>query len=531
MKKYINIFTLLILLSTLNACKKDLDINSNPNSATGSNVQPSLILPNAITVTAANTITYNNYASLLIGYNLPGRGVSGFNDIYSYNFTSSSNNLLWDNVFINLKDYQYIISKSQNDPQLALFNAVAHIGKVFNYQKLVDAYGDVPYTEGLRGAENVAPKFDPSAAVYQNLVKELDEAIAKIKLNAPNAGTTVTELNGASDVLFGGNLTKWIQFANNIKLRLLVRAEGSSISSFVTAAYTTFSTEGFLLENAIVNPGYNASSKQNPFWNSFHSLVTGEATSIATYYIPSKYIYTFYNGPLLTDTKRGSLIYRNFPATPTGQLGDEKNNPNAIPTYSSWYTGTGTGLTATNTIGVLKSRAFGMPVFLASDIYFLLAEAALNGHVLSGDAKSNFDKGILASYQYLETNASNVIESGQNPSADLKAYQLANQNNYLVNYDLASSKEQRLEAIITQKYIASNVINSFESWSDFRRTAYPKIQANGSPTTTFVSIASASSRPDKLPVRDIYPQTEYNLNPNTPVINNAFSSPIFWDLN
>ncbi|MGY0035886.1 SusD/RagB family nutrient-binding outer membrane lipoprotein [Pedobacter sp. NJ-S-72] len=173
-----------------------------------------------------------------------------------------------------------------------------------------------------------------------------------------------------------------------------------------------------------------------------------------------------------------------------------------------------------------------MPVFLASDIYFLLAEAALNGHTLSGDAKSNFDKGILlASYQYLETNASNAIESGQNPTGDAKAYQTANAGNYLANYDLATSKAQRLEAIITQKYIASNTINSFEAWSDFRRTAYPKIQANGSATTTFVSISSSSPRPDKLPVRDIYPQTEYNLNPNTPVINNAFSSPIFWDLN
>ena len=109
---------------------------------------------------------------------------------------------------------------------------------MYNYQKLVDAYGDVPYTEALQGAGNVAPKFDGAAAVYQSLVKELDDAIAKIKTNAGNAGTTVTALNGASDVLFGGDLTKWIQFANNIKLRILVRAEGSSIAGFVTSAYT-----------------------------------------------------------------------------------------------------------------------------------------------------------------------------------------------------------------------------------------------------------------------------------------------------
>ncbi|WP_442591479.1 SusD/RagB family nutrient-binding outer membrane lipoprotein [Pedobacter sp. AW31-3R] len=530
MKTYYNLLKFLVLITLLSSCEKDLDINNNPNSATGSTVKPSLILPNALTVTAANTITYNTYASFLVGYQLPGRGISGYNDTYSYNFTSSSNNTLWNNVFTNLKDYQYIINNSETAPELVLFNAVAHIGKVYNYQRLVDTYGDVPYTEALKGSGNVAPRFDAGASVYEGLVAELDEAIAKIKSNSANAGTSVTALTSSSDVLFAGNLTKWIQFANNIKLRILVRAEGSSIGGFVTSAYQNFSAEGFLLEDAIVNPGYNASANQNPFWNTYHSSVTGSATTAATYFIPSKYVYTFYNGPVLTDIRRGELVYRNFPSTPTGQLGDETNNPGAIPTYSAWYTGSGSGLTATNTIGVLKSRSFGLAIFLASDIYFLLAEAALNGHELSGDAKTNFDKGILASFRYLETNGNNAIESGYDPESDAAAYQLEN-NTYLANYDLAGSKETRLEAIITQKYIASNLINSFESWSDFRRTGYPKIQANGTATTTFVSISSASTRPDKLPVRDIYPQTEYNLNPNTPVLSNAYTNPIFWDLN
>jgi hypothetical protein len=85
-----------------------------------------------------------------------------------------------------------------------------------------------------------------------------------------------------------------------------------------------------------------------------------------------------------------------------------------------------------------------------------------------------------------------------------------------------------LEAIITQKYIALNILNSNEAWAEFRRTTYPTISGTD-PETTFLSTQSASSRADKLPVRYIYPQEESNLNKNTPVIKDAYSSPVFWD--
>jgi hypothetical protein len=95
---------------------------------------------------------------------------------------------------------------------------------------------------------------------------------------------------------------------------------------------------------------------------------------------------------------------------------------------------------------------------------------------------------------------------------------------------LATSSDQKLEAIITQKYIALNYIHSHEAWSEFRRTTYPKISGTDA-KTTFVSIRSQSTHSDKLPVRLLYPSAEINLNPNTPKLTNAFSDPIFWDKN
>lgn len=510
------------------SCGKQLDINENPNKATETNIIPELVLPQAIAKTDSVLVLYHNYGAFLVGYQLPGSGISGYGDTYTYNFTSGSNNALWNDVFSNLRNYQFVIRKSEADPAYVLYHAVARIFKAFNYQLLVDAYGDVPFTEGLQGAENLTPGYDDDAAVYQLLVSELDQAIGEIKANIENV--EIKSLNASSDPLFAGNLTKWIQFANNIKLRLLVRARGSSIDSFVQTAFGTFSEEGFLLEDALINPGYNATAAQNPFWTSFHSALSGSISTAANYYIPSIYLFTYYDGRRLNDPKRGSLTFRLFPNTAVGQLGDETNNPNSDDYV--WYIGTGTGSNASNALGILKGRSAGSPAFLAAETYFLLSEAALYGHPLAGDAKSNFDKGIAASFTYLEKDANNNLASGNTPDADAVQYQADNASSYLANYELASSDEQRLEAIITQKYIALNFIHGHEAWNEFRRTAYPKI-SNGatSATATFTSIQSNSTRADKLPVRNLYPQTEINLNPNVPKLTNAYSDPIFWDAN
>ena len=44
-------------------------------------------------------------------------------------------------------------------------------------------YGDVPYTDALKGVENLAPKLDNQKTVYETLITLLDEAIAETKAN------------------------------------------------------------------------------------------------------------------------------------------------------------------------------------------------------------------------------------------------------------------------------------------------------------------------------------------------------------
>jgi hypothetical protein len=523
---------LCLLIAPFSAC--DLDINENPNSATGTVVAPDLILPPTVASTVYNQIYYYGYASAAFyaGFQVPGAGIAGFGEQYSYNLTSSSVTGAWTAIFADLRQYNSIIQKAEVDSKYALFGGIAHILKAYSYQLLVDAYGDVPYTEALQGkAGNYTPSYDKDSEVYRLLVGELDQAIATLKNNLGNIGVSVVALNSTSDPLFSGDITRWIRFANNIKLRLLVRAEGSSIDSFVQEAFHSFSSEGFLKEDALVNPGYSPSTlnRQNPYWNTYHSTTAGTITQAANYYIPSRYVFSFYNGVKISDSFRGRLLYKGFPDTPNGQLGQEIDGPDhPASTKYVWFVGTGTGATASqDNAGILKSRSAGAPIFTAAELHFLLAEAALNGHSLDGDAQTNFDKGIQASFAYLAQKGTQTALP--DVANEVAAYKEANAGNFLVDYSLAGTDAQRLEAIITQKYIALNILNTNEAWNEFRRTEYPTVSGTD-PTHSFVSIQSASTHHDGLPVRLVYPQTEINLNgPNVPDRRNPYSDLIFWD--
>jgi len=118
-------------------------------------------------------------------------------------------------------------------------------------------------------------------------------------------------------------------------------------------------------------------------------------------------------------------------------------------------------------------------------------------------------------------------------TADVKAlvanYRTLNASNTLVNYKLATTQDQKTEAIITQKYIALNMVNSQEGWNEYRRTGYPSVSGTAA-ETTFASKVSQSTRADKLPSRILYPTTEVQYNSaNVPsATTDSFTSLIFW---
>jgi hypothetical protein len=309
--------------------------------------------------------------------------------------------------------------------------------------------------------------------------------------------------------------------ANTVKLRLMVRGKGK-----VTFANGNFDALGFLDDDALINPGYTRdNNRQNPLWNTWGYAYTGSAGNKA--WIPTTFIMTFYNNIKLNDPGRGEAMYYQFPLTGTNQLGFESTGIPKSPDGSFWYPGTNrVGTSAGDATGALKGPDAGMALLTAAESYFLQAEAAVVGIPTGGPtAKELFEEGIHASFRYIYSLSDGTVEG--TPDDDADDYIAAN-NSYLTQFDLATTNDQRIEAIITQKYIALNMVNSHEGWNEYRRTGFPKLQG-ASATGTFASSASQSSRSDRLPARILYPTSEIQYNPeNVPQGVSSFNTTIFW---
>jgi hypothetical protein len=534
MMKKINLKYILgaaLLVFATSACEDALDINTNPNAATTADVQ--LVLPQAITASSFIANQYNTYGAHFGGYMANAGGFSGFGNLLNYNLTPGDWNGLWVSTYQDpLTDLKYVMDKSEGKPELAYFNAAAKIMTVVNFQRLVDAFGDIPYSQALKGGEGiVTPAYDDAATIYRDLYTKLDEAIATINAAGPEA----LRLTKATDPLFGSNdaaerssaaqMADWIKYANTLKLRILVRVSGvPSFSSFVTEGAAALE-KNFLTADAIVDPGFEA-NKPSPTYLAWGKTPTGALSNTSR--IPTRYAFGFYSGKL-NDPARGEAIYVNFPSTPINQLGNEDGAPTIIANNVTWASNQ-TGYTGR---GVLKGPAQGVPLMTAAESYFLQAEANLRGiYGSAAAAGALFDAGITASFTYifLDENETLGTPTGTTIESLVSAYKAAN-TSYLVNYSAAASDAQRLEAIITQKYIALNMINSDEAWNEYRRTGYPATVPGGAANLDIASNKSSISGGDRLPKRILYPSSEQSYNAANYRNVDYASEKIFWDVN
>jgi hypothetical protein len=539
MKKIYNSLLIVTLIVGFSSCKKYLDINENTNNSTESS--PSLVLPQAIVGTASITQTFNASYYFPGGFAANIYGVGGYGAGVTYAYTAGSFTGLFTASYDNAADYQYVIDNTSATPALSYSTSIARIMKSFVFARVVDQYNDVPYSEALKGNVILTPKYDKAEDIYKNLVSELTESIKVI--TEGQSGTVANKVVASTDPLFKGDMDLWKKFANTLKLRLLIKMAGvPALSSYATTEFAALDkTLGFLTDDALVNPGYvKEAGRQNPNYGGL--AFNSDNTRAQSQAIPTKWILSFYTitgGGKLVDPGRGSVIYNGFPNTATNQLGEENTASSQVPpATSSWFTGADANTPA---LGVAKGPSQGQSLILAAESYFLQAEAYARNY-MSGDAQVAFNAGITASFRYLFKNQSGVVDASKNVATSVAAYQAANAESYLVNYSLTTTPaagdyntnalERQIEAIITQKYIAFNVIHSDEAYNEFKRTAYPRIvDGSTNPLLTFASKQSTSTRPDKLIGRFLYPQTEYNLNPaNVPSVT-LFGSRIFWDLN
>lgn len=480
--KYVN---LLIAVLLLTSCEKDwLDVNVDPNNPTV--VTPDLVLPvaqkytaNLIQGTDAGFRRANTLGNMMMYNWSQSDGYAWYPDEFKYNVNSSFYaDIFTDSYLQPLKQYQ-ILTQSE-EAKFDYYKAIGMIMKAYHFQLLVDFYGDVPYTEALLRKDNATPIYDDAAFIYGDLVTQLTEAINLIN----NAESPVEP--GADDIMFEGDMVKWIQFANTVKLRIGVRTSNTAV---IAEAFAE--SNGFITDDVMVNPGYSKDeNKQNPFWNFYGEDTSGTQTMTSKATSATDYILSYLTS---TGDKRIDYLYEK-PAT--GHLGV----PQGLLDYDTPVVDAFVPEMVSNIgPGLLKSFDMGAVIFSLAESYFNQAEAALAQPSL-GDAKTFYESGIQASFDYL----------GAPDAASYYAQGLQN-----VNWALSSNK---LEAIITQKWIATNGLTAEQSWFDYSRTGYP----SGLP----ISLQASSS---DRPVRLYYPASEISSNgANVPTQPNAFTGKVFW---
>ena len=197
-------------------CKRELDINKNPNTVTESNITPALILPNALHNVGVQTANGYGWLSNWIGHWSPSGSYNPNTEESTYNITSSFQETRWANVYNALFDLDVIENKSIASED-TFYRAIAMTMKAHLFQNLVDLYGNVPYKQAFKSLEFPSPAYDKAEDIYADLQLKLDTAI-RLMETAP-----IGDAEAHVDIVFGGDTDLWIKLANTLKLRMLIR--------------------------------------------------------------------------------------------------------------------------------------------------------------------------------------------------------------------------------------------------------------------------------------------------------------------
>ncbi|PWS33055.1 RagB/SusD family nutrient uptake outer membrane protein [Pedobacter paludis] len=453
-----------ILVLVQSACKKNFDLYAtNPKQLTDSLYSIDYKNIGGYLPQMQTTVFPTDVNSYQVGQNLNADIFSGYMGT-QHAFNSGLNNAnyalvpSWNHEPFNIgynvfASWAAIKQRASNYPD---FIAVATIIKVESLHRVTDVYGPIPYSKV--GTVAFGTPYDAQQSVYNAFFVDLDGAIKSLQdFSATADAVTKTRLR-QFDLVFGGDISKWIKFANSLKLRLAMRLV------YVDAALAQKKAEEAVAAGVMTDNADNAMVKSangvtvnNPIpvivkdyddirmGASAESILKGyNDPRLASYYIPSTTTGTPYRG------------IRN------GNEDDTKR-----PSYSAF-----------SQLNIQASTPIQWMV--AAEMFFLRAEGALRGWNMNGTAQSLYETGIATSFAQRNVGSANAYISNSTslPAAYADpvtpAQSITAQSTITIKWNAGDSFERNLERIITQKWI-SIFPDGQEAWTEFRRTGYPKI--------------------------------------------------------
>lgn len=328
------------------------------------------------------------------------------------------------------------------------FNAINTILRVLAMSRVVDEYGPIIYSK--YGESKTGGTYDSAEDAYKQFFLELTAATETLKGYVGKPAASFKNF----DMAYGGQLDKWMRLSNTIRLRLAMR-----IVKF-DAAWAK--KEG---ESAIAAP-QGLLQKEDAFTISGF----GWKHPLFTCSILYNDIFVSANVQSILEGYEDPRLAKAGIAKKDKVIGVRTAMPN-LDVWSDRYKAI---------ISHINITSDEMParIISASEAYFLLAEAALRGWNAGGTAQSFYEAGIGASFAEFGTSVGDYLTNTKKPSAwkdplrsDFDAPAVSKVS---PAWNDATSDEERLEKIITQKWIGGfpEGKNAFAEW---RRTGYPRL--------------------------------------------------------
>ena len=431
MKKIAIISTIFLGMSVA-SCDSYLDINQDPNSPVQEVMTTSIMMPAAEMGLAA---TYGNLLRIPGGYFSQHYshmfGTSNYVDYSQFTMSPVRSNSAYAQLnTVVLKNVQTILGLAEKNEEWGTYLAATTL-RCFALQALVDCYGSVVYTEALDYLNNSSPHYDEGSVVYEGLLKELDEALAKADAD---------DIVATNFLYKGQSAANWIKFANALKLKILSRA--SKVASFnADAQIAAIISEGNLptADVAYTSCWSNETGQMNPYYSEEFSSSFGSTQINVTANLALV-------GTMQLKDENGDIVYQD----PRLAAFFAKNN-------SGEFTG---GVSGTNfsTTDQYKSGYWCRPAMAYNTPVCLISLAEIEFFISEFYARKN-DAAQAAAHYAAAVEASFASAGVGGAAENISRYP----------YDQANYKQ----VLGLAKWIALSGVNNFESWCELRRLRYP----------------------------------------------------------
>ncbi|MDR2040931.1 MAG: SusD/RagB family nutrient-binding outer membrane lipoprotein [Tannerella sp.] len=440
---------------------------------------------------------------------------------------------------------------------------------------MLDTYGDLPFREGGIVAatgilDNSNAHFDKAEDLYLMILDELKTIGQRFATVSKPKDFTATQ-----DFVNEADFGKWQKYANSTRLRAAMRVASQGVLADAGRAAVREILENPTLypivenfdDNIVLFSRVGGKNEEN----GGRGLDDGDGSSnrasddllsrMLSDYDRATWSGSYQDGiddprvPILYDLavkepnkqtgypsyvdEEGRTVTQSGRAVPTVFRGATYEMPEAV---MESYTTNAKGISLLRYNGLFyRNVNFDHQIYTSPETWFIKAEAYLNGWA-AGDAKAAFKEGVIQSIRFYVHYHATKANADEKPGIDGNT-----RRGWVINPNLEAIDdawldafaearweapingqhpyENKLDAIITQKYINFSIFYVREAWNDLRRTGYP--------SGIYFPRVSDATVPE-LPVRLRYPTGERDFNKNFSEVNrpgfNAddYYTKLFW---